>query len=195
MKFRYDKETEEIVVSEATRIEYHQMQLWLTRKVKGWKFHPAVKVGVWDGNMTFFKNGRKIIAKMKVGEKIQMQWLSMWKKFNYKRVDNKSVWSNSFKDFIVCDHQSYSFNGNVLHEARTQGSNTQNNSIKLKPSKGSVMHFQFVNWKNYQLKQAWYMCHEVIQMKEDIKKTNRKYFYTYFENFPKISRIKNELIE
>jgi superfamily II DNA or RNA helicase len=58
MKFRYDKETEEIVVSEATRIEYHQMQLWLTRKVKGWKFHPMVKIGVWDGNMTFFKNGR-----------------------------------------------------------------------------------------------------------------------------------------
>jgi len=58
MKFRYDKETEEIVVSDATRIEYHQMQLWLTRKVKGWRYHPAVKVGAWDGNITFFKNGR-----------------------------------------------------------------------------------------------------------------------------------------
>jgi superfamily II DNA or RNA helicase len=58
MKFRYDVSTEQLVVAEASRIEYHQMQLWLTRKVKGWKFHPAVKVGVWDGNMTFFKNGR-----------------------------------------------------------------------------------------------------------------------------------------
>jgi hypothetical protein len=58
MKFRYDKETEEMVVSEATRIEYHQMELHLTRKVKGHKFHPLVKMGVWDGNMTFFKNGR-----------------------------------------------------------------------------------------------------------------------------------------
>jgi superfamily II DNA or RNA helicase len=58
MKFRYDKETEELVVSEATRIEYHQMGLWLTRKAKGWKFHPLVKVGIWDGNISFFKNGR-----------------------------------------------------------------------------------------------------------------------------------------
>ena len=58
MKFRYDKDTEELVVSEASRIEYHQIDLWLTRKVKGWKFQPAVKMGVWDGNKTFFRNGR-----------------------------------------------------------------------------------------------------------------------------------------
>ena len=58
MKFRYDKETEELVVSEASRIEYHQIQLHLTRKIKGHKFHPLVKIGVWDGNMTFFKDGR-----------------------------------------------------------------------------------------------------------------------------------------
>jgi hypothetical protein len=143
----------------------------------------------------FFKNGRKIISKMKVGEKIQMQWLNMWKKFNYFRVDNKSVWSNSFKDFIVCDHPNYFFNSNVLHEARTPGNNSKDNSIILEPSKGAVMHFQFVNWENCQLKQAWYTCLEVIKMKEDIKKINRKYFYTYFENFPEISRIKNNLIK
>lgn len=58
MKFRYDKTTEELVVSAATRIEYHQMSLWLTRKVKGWRFMPAVKAGVWDGSQTYFKNGR-----------------------------------------------------------------------------------------------------------------------------------------
>ena len=58
MKFRYDKVKEELVVSESTRIEYHQISLWLTRKVKGYKYHPMVKIGVWDGNITFFKNGR-----------------------------------------------------------------------------------------------------------------------------------------
>lgn len=58
MKFRYDKETEELVVSEATRIEYHQMSLWLTRHVKGWKYQPAVKLGVWDGKKTYFRDGR-----------------------------------------------------------------------------------------------------------------------------------------
>lgn len=58
MKFRYDKETEELVVSSATRIEYHQLNIWLTRHVKGYKFHPAVKGGFWDGQISYFKNGR-----------------------------------------------------------------------------------------------------------------------------------------
>jgi hypothetical protein len=58
MKFRYDKEKEELVVSEASRIEYHQMELWLTRYVKGYKFMPQFKMGVWNGKQSYFKNGR-----------------------------------------------------------------------------------------------------------------------------------------
>ena len=58
MKFRYDPSKEELVVSDATRIEYHQIQLHLTRKVKGWRFHPLCKQGIWDGNKTYFNNGR-----------------------------------------------------------------------------------------------------------------------------------------
>lgn len=58
MKFRYDESTEELVVSEATRIEYHQLNIWLTRHVKGYKYMPAFKMGVWDGKNTYFKNGR-----------------------------------------------------------------------------------------------------------------------------------------
>jgi superfamily II DNA or RNA helicase len=58
MKFRYDESTEEIVVTSATRIEYHQIDLWLTRHVKGYKYMPAFKMGVWNGQQTYFKNGR-----------------------------------------------------------------------------------------------------------------------------------------
>jgi superfamily II DNA or RNA helicase len=58
MKFRYDKENEELVVSEATRIEYHQIGLWLTRHVKGYRYMPAFKMGVWNGQQSYFKNGR-----------------------------------------------------------------------------------------------------------------------------------------
>ncbi len=58
MRFRYDKETEELVVSDATRIEYHQINLWLTRHVKSYRFTPAFKMGVWDGKKSYFKNGR-----------------------------------------------------------------------------------------------------------------------------------------
>jgi superfamily II DNA or RNA helicase len=58
MKFRYDKATEELVVSEATRVEYHQMEIWLTRHVKGYRFMPPYKMGVWDGKQKYFKQGR-----------------------------------------------------------------------------------------------------------------------------------------
>jgi hypothetical protein len=58
MKFRYDKATEELVVTEATRIEYHQLELWLTRHVKGYKYMPAFKMGVWNGQQSYFRNGR-----------------------------------------------------------------------------------------------------------------------------------------
>ena len=57
MKLRYDKENEQFIVTESTRIEYHQLELWLTRHVKGWKYQPAVRAGVWDGKMSYFKNG------------------------------------------------------------------------------------------------------------------------------------------
>ena len=57
MTFRYDKVEEKLIISEATRIEYHQIKIWVTRKVKGWRFLPAVKMGLWDGNQTYFNNG------------------------------------------------------------------------------------------------------------------------------------------
>lgn len=58
MKFRYDKENEELIVSEASRIEYHQMSVWLTRHVKGYRFMPAFKMGVWNGKQKYFRDGK-----------------------------------------------------------------------------------------------------------------------------------------
>jgi superfamily II DNA or RNA helicase len=58
MKFRYDKNKEELVVSESNRIEYHQLNLWLTRHVKGYRYMPAFKMGVWNGQQSYFKNGK-----------------------------------------------------------------------------------------------------------------------------------------
>ena len=58
MNLRYDKEQEKIVVAGATRIEYHQLNLWLTRHVKGYRFMPAFKMGVWNGQTSYFDNGK-----------------------------------------------------------------------------------------------------------------------------------------
>lgn len=58
MKFRYDTDEEKLVVSSSTRVEYHQINLWLTRFVKGYKYMPAFKLGVWNGKQSYFDNGK-----------------------------------------------------------------------------------------------------------------------------------------
>jgi superfamily II DNA or RNA helicase len=58
VKFRYDKHKEELILTDATRVEYHQLELWLTRYVKGYKYKPHFKAGVWDGKATYFRSGK-----------------------------------------------------------------------------------------------------------------------------------------
>ena len=58
MNFRYDSNEEKLIVSASTRIEYHQIKIWLTRHVKGYRFMPAFKMGVWNGQQSYFDNGK-----------------------------------------------------------------------------------------------------------------------------------------
>ena len=58
MNFRYDPLEEKLVVSDATRIEYHQIGLWLDRYVKGYRYMPAFKTGIWNGKQSYFENGK-----------------------------------------------------------------------------------------------------------------------------------------
>ena len=58
MEFTYDPKSEKLIVAEATRTEYHQLNIWLTRNPKGYRFTPAFKAGYWDGKDTVFNNGQ-----------------------------------------------------------------------------------------------------------------------------------------
>ena len=58
MDFTYDAKTEQLIVANATRIEYHQIDIWLTRNPKGFRFTPAFKAGYWDGKDSEFNNGK-----------------------------------------------------------------------------------------------------------------------------------------
>ncbi|CAG7580919.1 MAG: DNA helicase UvsW [uncultured marine phage] len=58
MKFKYDKDTEKLIVREASTLEYNQMKIWLSRYVKGYKFMPAFKRGVWSGKIDHFHDGQ-----------------------------------------------------------------------------------------------------------------------------------------
>ena len=58
MNFKYDPSEEKLIINESTRTEYHQINIWLTRHVKGYRFIPAFKMGVWNGQQSYFENGK-----------------------------------------------------------------------------------------------------------------------------------------
>ena len=133
----------------------------------------------------------KKLEKMRSGEKIKMRWLSAWKSPYYYREDKKSLWSNMWKDFIVCDDitQKYEFKSGY-HEPRTIGNNNQIQYLNI--DDGCVIHLQFVDWESFQLKQIYYSIHDHLVKKEDISFINRKYLYSFIDNFPRLKKIPND---
>ena len=50
---------------------------------------------------------------------MSLQWLALWKSYTSYRHD-ATVWSNNWKDFVVCDEPSLSYNHNQhMHLGRT----------------------------------------------------------------------------
>lgn len=119
----------------------------------------------------FLKNGRNIIEKLTPGQKISLPWITLWKSAAKERIDG--VWKDIPKDVIVYDLLEYSFENKELSEARTQGPN--NNILKLSRDDGVILHFQFLNFKDAQIKQAWYRCIELIQSKKSPRRINNTY--------------------
>jgi superfamily II DNA or RNA helicase len=57
MKFKYDVEKEKMIIQESSTIEYRQIQTWMNRHVKGYRFNPKFKMGVWNGKIDHFHTG------------------------------------------------------------------------------------------------------------------------------------------
>jgi|SaaInlLV_10m_DNA_2_1039722.scaffolds.fasta_scaffold11087_2 glycosyltransferase involved in cell wall biosynthesis len=149
-----------------------QLLLEEGRKRKGTHF-------IWlDADEAFTKPfidyAKNIMQQMKPRQKLSMQWLALWKSpFFYK--DDNTVWSNNYKDFVACDSLNYTFHNQFLSEARTPGPNTPEHTIKIKPEHGAVLHFQFVPWNKFQIKQAWYRCLELIESPHNAFNINQRY--------------------
>lgn len=56
MKFRIDKTNEKLVLIEGTVLERNQLQIHLTRHVKGYVFQKRYKLGLWDGTITHYRS-------------------------------------------------------------------------------------------------------------------------------------------
>jgi glycosyltransferase involved in cell wall biosynthesis len=131
------------------------------------------------------KNGaisfRDRLSKMKPGQKLALQWLCLWKS-PYVYRDDASVWSNLYKDFIVCDDPKTTFTDTYIHEGRTPGPNAHPDGsstwIRIPPTEGAVLHFQFVPFDRYQIKQAWQRCNERNKNIVSARHINYKYSAT-----------------
>jgi len=135
---------------------------------------------------------RTILKKMKPGQKIQFNWLAMWKSpFAFR--DDGSIWSNLYKDFVFCDDCVSDFEdvSVYIYEPRTPGKNNKNNTLKIKEY-GGVMHYQFVPWKKFQIKQAWYRCIELIKFPNTAHIINNKYKITLDTKTVKLSQIQTD---
>ena len=117
---------------------------------------------------------RDEILKLKPGQKLVMQWLCLWKSAHVYRED-ASIWSKLYKDFIFCDDKTSQFGTTKLHEGRTPGENNKNTWIKLDPQKGAVLHFQFVAFERFQVKQVFMKSREFTLGNTSARRLNYKY--------------------
>jgi hypothetical protein len=142
---------------------------------------------------SFVQQSNKILKEMKIGEKIMMRWLSAWSSPFLFRTDKKSIWSNMWKDFIVCDDLNQSYDSSSgYHEPRTIGKNDKLKYLNI--NDGCVIHLQFIDRKSFQLKQIYYSIHDYLIKKENISEINRKYLYSFIDNFPKLTKLPNNWI-
>ena len=54
MKFKLNQDNTKLILIESTKGEYNQLKLYLTRKVNNARFQKRVKLGVWDGSISYF---------------------------------------------------------------------------------------------------------------------------------------------
>lgn len=108
---------------------------------------------------------RNTILSLKPGDQLCLLWIQLWRSVEQFRI-GKSPFTWNYTGFIFCDDTRCSYTSDFLHTSRVPG-NLKGKSITLKQYDNDythgVLHFQFVNWRNLLIKQAWYRCLEHIR--------------------------------
>lgn len=58
MKLDLSENNKFLIIREAEELEYEQLKSSFTKKVDGWRFHPLVKRGIWNGEISFVKGNK-----------------------------------------------------------------------------------------------------------------------------------------
>ncbi|WP_162605057.1 FkbM family methyltransferase [Geomonas oryzae] len=112
------------------------------------------------------RNGflRRTLLSLQPGEILELQWLQLWRSTSNYR-DDGSIWSNSYKAVAFRDNWSSHYTSDFIHTPRIP-KGIAGRTIRVNGPEVGLMHFQFTNWANLLLKQAWYRCMERIRTPE-----------------------------
>ncbi len=104
---------------------------------------------------------RRLILSLSPGDHIALSWIQLWRSVHWYRFDD-SVWTWNSKSVIFCDDRKCSYASAFIHTPRVPA-NLSGRAYELPGYSHGLLHFQFVNWRNLLIKQAWYRCLERIR--------------------------------
>lgn len=117
---------------------------------------------------------RGLILALKPGERLALKLIHLWRSTHYYRSD-QSIWSPEYREHIFCDDGVCSYNSDFIHTPRVP-QNLTGKTRRLEGDLFGILHFQFVNWRNMLIKQAWYRCLERLRHPErSIGEINNRY--------------------
>jgi glycosyltransferase involved in cell wall biosynthesis len=116
------------------------------------------------------------ILDLQPGDTLALYWIQLWRSITQYRAGS---WAMEYraKEIIFCDDGVCNYSSEFIHT---------NPVPKLSGSKKvlesyiyGLLHFQFVNWNNLLIKQAWYRCLERIKTpKKSVSEINNRYAYS-----------------
>ena len=111
---------------------------------------------------------RHKILELKPKQRLLLHLFNIWRSPYTYRSDS-SPWGGHFGDFIFCDDGTSLYTSDYfLHTTRCPVMVPQSQSeqmlVKINNSDMAILHFQFANWRNLLVKQAWYRCLEHIRL-------------------------------
>ena len=134
------------------------------RKLNGTHFIVLDADEMFTANLQYNNFLRNQILALNPGDSICLVWICLWRSVLSYRYDN-SVWSNNYKPFIFADDAQSVYRSDFIHTGRTPTGLKGKQHI-IRGYNFGVLHFQFANWSNLLIKQAWYRCLERIRQPE-----------------------------
>lgn len=104
---------------------------------------------------------RRQLLHLRPGERLALTWIQLWRSPYQYRFDN-SIWTHDTRPFAFCDDGKCHYESGFIHTPRAPD-NLKGRTITIGGYVHGVLHFQFVNWTNLRVKQAWYRCLERVR--------------------------------